>query len=289
MILLEDTTERLLVSGDAARAQELVVEAGWNQVPADWALMLRLGCGFGMEDARGALIATALALPLGERIGWISMVLVARHARRSGLGSRLLRRALEHLQTSGRVAGLDASELGRPLYLALGFRDLYRIDRVVLEGGNLLSASAPPGVVLAPLSAGDGMAEAIAWDQEISGFERGDILRDLQRRLPHCAWVAHRGGRLAGYLLARDGLRATQLGPVLAEDVEIAALLTATAAERAGTPVIIDVPVAQTEFTDWLRRSRATVQRGFVRMLLDADAPIDCPNQVFAIGGPELG
>src|SRR3954463_15472997 len=133
MIPNEGTFERPLTADDIPQAQRLVVEAGWNQLPADWELMLRLGRGFGIEDAGGALIATALTLPLGEQISWISMVLVAARARRGGLGSRLLRRCLEEVQASGRVAGLDASELGRPLYLSLGFRDLYRISRVMLD------------------------------------------------------------------------------------------------------------------------------------------------------------
>jgi GNAT superfamily N-acetyltransferase len=285
---LPGATERALTAGDAARAQRLVVEAGWNQLPADWELMLRLGRGFGIEDAAGTLIATALTLPLGEQISWISMVLVASHARRSGLGSHLLRRCLEHVQASGRVAGLDATELGRPVYLALGFRDLYRLQRLVFDGGNLSTAIIPPGVSVAPLADGD-MAEVIAWDREISGFARRDIVRDLQLRMPQCAWLARRAGRVAGYVLAREGLRATQLGPVLAEDGATAALLTATAAQAASTPIFIDVPEAQTAFTQWLGDGSAIVQRGFTRMLLGTEAPFDRAERLFAIAGPELG
>jgi GNAT superfamily N-acetyltransferase len=285
---LPGATERPLTAVDAARAQRLVVEAGWNQLPADWELMLRLGHGFGIEDAAGALIGTALTLPLGEQISWISMVLVASHARRSGLGSHLLRRCLDHVQASGRLAGLDATELGRPVYLALGFRDLYRLQRLVFDGGNPPTVTAPPGVSIAPLAAGD-MAEVMAWDREISGLARGDILRDLQRRMPQCAWLARRAGRLTGYVLARPGLRATQLGPVLAEDGATAALLAATAAQTAGTSIFIDVPEAQIAFTHWLMHGSATVQRGFTRMLLGTEAPFDRAEHLFAIAGPELG
>src|SRR3954454_7372038 len=108
MIPNEGTFERPLSADDIPQAQRLVVEAGWNQLPADWELMLRLGRGFGIEDPAGTLIATALTLPLSERISWISMVLVAGHARRGGLGSHLLRRSLEEVKASGRIAGLDA-------------------------------------------------------------------------------------------------------------------------------------------------------------------------------------
>lgn len=289
MISLDGATERQLNVANVEQAQALVVEAGWNQVPADWELMLRLGCGFGIDDAAGALIATALTMPLSGRISWISMVLVAGRARRSGLGSHLLERCLSDLESRRRIACLDASELGRPLYLTLGFRDLYRLDRIVLEGRDFPMPATPPGVVLEPLAAGEGMAEVIAWDRVSSGFERGEILRDLQRRRPHCAWVARRAGRVAGYVLARDGRLATQVGPVLAEDEETAALLTSTAARAAATPAFIDVPVAQTKFREWLRCRGAAVQRGFVRMVRGEEGPRERAERIFAVAGPELG
>jgi hypothetical protein len=289
MILGEGTTERPLTAADCERAQRLVIEAGWNQLPADWELMLRLGRGFGIEDAAGALIATALTLPLGQQISWISMVLVAGHVRRVGLGSHLLRRCLEDVQASGRIAGLDASELGRPMYLGLGFRDLYRLNRLALDGRSFPKVTASTGVKIAPLAAAQDMSEVITWDREISGFDRGEILRDLQRRMPQCAWIARHAGCIAGYILARDGLRATHLGPVLAMDYETAALLTAQAAQAAGTAVFIDVPEAQTGFTEWLRRAQATEHRGFVRMLMGNETPFDRPENIYAIAGPELG
>jgi GNAT superfamily N-acetyltransferase len=283
------TSERPLTAGDIPHAQQLVMEADWNQLPADWELMLQLGRGFGIEDSSGALIATALTLPLGEQISWISMVLVAGHARRHGLGSRLLRRCLEEVKASGRIAGLDASELGQPVYLGLGFRDLYRLQRLVLEPASTVEISAATGVTISPLTSADVMSEVTEWDEKLSGFERGEILRALQQRMPQCAWVARLADRLAGYILARNGRRATQLGPVLAEGDETAALLTATAARAAGTPVFIDVPEAQTRFTDLLVRCGATPQRGFTRMLLESEKPFDQGEKIYAIAGPELG
>ena len=65
-----------------------------------------------------------------ERLAWISMVLVTRARRRGGLGTGLLRRCIEETRASAAgVAGLDATEQGRPIYLPLGFRDLYAISR----------------------------------------------------------------------------------------------------------------------------------------------------------------
>jgi hypothetical protein len=56
----------------------LSAEAGWNQIEADWRLMLRLGRGLGVSAGDGRLVATAIMLPFERRFAWISMVLVCR-------------------------------------------------------------------------------------------------------------------------------------------------------------------------------------------------------------------
>ena len=107
----------------------LSIEAGWNQTVDDWRFMLGAGRAFGCRAADGRWEASALVLPVGRKVAWISMVLVTERRRRAGLGRTLLRRCIEEVRSDGAVAGLDATELGRPVYLPLGFRDLFEIGR----------------------------------------------------------------------------------------------------------------------------------------------------------------
>src|SRR5262245_13431675 len=130
---------------DAEGMWPLSVEAGWNQVPADWSLMIASGSAFGVKHATAGWIASALALPLGSDISWISMVLVTKSERRKGYGSRLLRRCIGAIEGAGRTAGLDATEFGRPVYLALGFRDVYAISRWSVPNAVETPIAAPPG------------------------------------------------------------------------------------------------------------------------------------------------
>src|SRR6185503_20164699 len=109
-----------LQAADASGLCPLSKEAGWNQVAGDWRLMLTLGQGVGSQAADGRWIGSALTLPLGSTLAWISMVLVTKSARGKGLGTELLSRCLTLAQASGRLAGLDATEFGRPIYLPLG-------------------------------------------------------------------------------------------------------------------------------------------------------------------------
>src|SRR5262249_1677134 len=115
--------------GECEAVWPLSIEAGWNQNIADWRFMLGNGRGFGLGGRDGRWEAGSLVLPLGVKLAWISMVLVTKARRRGGVGTGLLKRCIAEVQASGAVAGLDATEQGRPIYLPLGFRDLYKISR----------------------------------------------------------------------------------------------------------------------------------------------------------------
>ena len=58
----------------------LSIEAGWNQNVADWRFMLGAGRGFGCTGPDGKWQASSLVLPLGQKLAWISMVLVTKAA-----------------------------------------------------------------------------------------------------------------------------------------------------------------------------------------------------------------
>src|SRR5437016_10456865 len=94
-----------LAGADLADAEALVVDAGWNQIAADWRILLDFGTVHAVR-AQDRLVATAATLPYGG-FAWISMVLVAACHRRKGLATRLLRRCIEDIAAAGRVAVLD--------------------------------------------------------------------------------------------------------------------------------------------------------------------------------------
>ena len=175
----------------------LSVEAGWNQNVADWRFMLGAGRGFGCRGEGGKWEASSLVLPLGDKLAWISMVLVTKARRRSGVGSRLLERCIAEVQESGAVAGLDATEQGRPIYLPLGFRDLYKISRWHFGGAK----DSPSSIALRPLAPFD-LPAVIAYDCALSGMDRPLLLTHLAGRQPNAAWVAESGGTSNGI---RDG------------------------------------------------------------------------------------
>jgi GNAT superfamily N-acetyltransferase len=271
---------------EAEAVMPLSMEAGWNQLAADWRFMLSAGQGAGVRDEGGRWIGTGLVLPLGERIAWISMVLVNAAHRRQGLGGALLEHCFERAEQQGSIAGLDATELGRPVYLRYGFRDVYPLRRWRLDG--LPEArSHPAALSIVPLGPPD-LDEVARYDRPRSGLGRRHILAHLLQRQPRLAFAARRGDTLAGYVLARDGRLATQIGPVVADGAETAAALVAAAMHAGAPPYMLDVPDAHPQLTGWLERQGATAPRGFMRMLRGSYPQIESEQHVFALAGPEL-
>jgi GNAT superfamily N-acetyltransferase len=281
--------ERRLGLADLAAARALSEIAGWNQIEADWRVMLADGWAIGAApSAADPVIATALTVPLGARLAWISMVLVDPAWRRRGLGTQLLTRCIDELKRQGVVAGLDATPAGKLVYLPLGFQGLYDLARLGLAADRAVAVAPPEGVTVRPLAAVD--LDAVArWDAARTGMSRARLLDHLRQRLPEAAWLAWRGAAIAGYALGRDGRMSIQLGPIVADDAAIARALLMRAFAAARRPAILDVPEPHADVVAWLKGCGAVYQRGYTRMVLgDADV-LPPPDPLFAIGGPELG
>ena len=167
--------------------------------------MLREGRGIGVRDGAGRWVGSALALPLGERLSWISMVLVAKHARRRRhRHAPAAPRDRRACATTGRIAGLDATELGRPVYLPLGFRDLYTISRLRLDAP-APAASTPAGCTIRPLVAGGSARASLPSTLRAAGCSARMCSRYLLQQAAEAAFVADVEGGIAGFVLGRPG------------------------------------------------------------------------------------
>jgi hypothetical protein len=250
--------------------------------------MLGAGRGFGVKNERGVWEASSLVLPLGQHLAWISMVLVTKARRSGGVGTSLLKRCLDEVKARDAVAGLDATEQGRPIYLKLGFRDLYGISRWHLDDAKEV-VSPPAGVSVRPFAIAD-LPKLPAYDRPLSGMERPTLLAHLAARQPGLAWVAQSpSGKLMGFALGREGRNANSIGPVIADSEAVALALISKTMTVARGPFILDVPHAHVDLRRWLEQRRAVTPRAYMRMTLGAAKKLDDPARVFALAGPELG
>jgi GNAT superfamily N-acetyltransferase len=281
--------QRTLQESDLDAALALSQETGWNQTAADWRLFLELGNGIGLVRDASRLIATAAILPHGDRFAWISMVLVTAPERRQGLASRLLRQCIGRLLERQLVPVLDATPAGRAVYAGLGFQDRWGLRRLFARAAKVPQAAPTPGGLAVRALAPADWPRVVAYDAAVFGADRGALLRRLAPRLPRAALVAERGGRIVGFLLGRDGRLMNQLGPLAAEDHEVAMALLAQAVADVPAPLAVDVPDRHAALGDWLVGLGFAVERPWTRMVYGGTEAFDDGTRLFAIAGPELG
>ena len=276
-----------LTPADAGRGAALSAEIGWNQVESDWRYMLANGAGFGRTAPGGKLVASAMALPY-DGFAWVCMVLVAPGHRGRGVATDLMRRVLDDLAKRGVMAGLDATPAGREVYKHLGFEDAYGLQRLWAERVAPADGGGLEETEVAPMAAAD-IDEVATYDTGRFGADRRALLDHLRGRAPDRAFVARASGRIAGFAMARDGLVATQVGPVVAEDAGTAIALARHAVGGIEGAAVIDACDYQTPFIEWFKGAGFELQRPYVRMLLGRAQAIDRKENIFAPAGPEFG
>jgi GNAT superfamily N-acetyltransferase len=259
----------------------LSAEADWNQTSADWALFLRHGSVFGLPADHAGIVATGAVLPYSGDFAWISMVLVARSRRRERIGTSILEACCAEVARRGLVSMLDATPAGARIYRPLGFEGMFSLSR--WQGVGEPRARRASGI--RAMAAAD-IAAVTAFDAAAFGADRGFLLQSIVGRLPQLALVAE---DKAGFVLARPGRIATQIGPVVAANEDVAADLLDAALGRVSGPVFLDLIDGREILARRLRQGGFTVQRPFLRMGLKRRVPFGDAARLFVVAGPEFG
>jgi GNAT superfamily N-acetyltransferase len=278
---------RPLAPDEIAQAWSLSNAVGWNQTPGDWARLLALaprGLYGGFADGR--LVATSSIVTYGDALAWVGMMVVDAEHRGKGLGRRLLDAALHSPTVApGAVVGLDATDMGVPLYRA---RDFVAVDPIDRWCGVLRPTVGTPSADVRPAEASDAPTLA-AWDATHSGTDRADLLTHLLLAPGALAWIATHRSDVAGYAVVRPGRTRPHLGPLVAvSDAARAALLAAAADRLSGAEVFADV--VRSRVTDEVFAAAGLrVARRLVRMTRGRPQRVLCGGPVSVTAGFEWG
>lgn len=278
---------RVMTDADLALGMRLKAEAGWNQTLADWRRFLALspeGCFVASVD--GVDLGTVATFILGD-VGWIAMVLVDERSRGQGVGKALMNQALAYLDEQGvQSIRLDATPMGRPVYLKLGFEDQFELYRYA---GTLPEATQSlPSSQVADITPADWDA-LITLDTRQMVTDRSALLQSLLAERDGLALGYHVHGELTGYLLARPGSDATFIGPCLAMDEQAGqALLAMASVACAGQRVIFDTPVSNAHANQWAKQMGLAIQRPLMRMTRGRQM-LESVDTLWASSGPEKG
>jgi len=303
---------RRMTIDDLPLGLRLARQAGWNQTESDWQRFMSMepdGCFVAEIDGSSAGTTTTCIF---DGVAWIAMVLVDKAVRGRGIGTGLLKHALDYLKERNvRTVRLDATPAGQPIYEKLGFVPEYELARyegvvkdlrlpiaglpISHEGTKAQSknSSEPSclGVLVAKIAERKSkivFSDIIEFDHRMTGTNREKMLTGLFEEFPELVRVVRRGNQVQGYIAGRPGANAIQVGPCIATARAGPSLLSDSLSRCMGKRVFIDVPLDNAGAVRIAEAAQLTVQRCFTRMRL-GERISDNVQAIWSSSGPEKG
>lgn len=237
-----------LVGSDRDLLHALTVSVFWPHRASDHDMLLSLGKGYIARDEIGRPLGSGMYFLSGEDFAMLGMMATTPRLQTQGVGRELLRRIL--LDCEGRDIRLTATRSGFRLYRDAGFEIVATIWQQ--QGiARLAHLPAPvAGLEVRPSEPAD--HEAIgALDTRAYGADRRVTRAALLRE--STGMVALRGGVVSGFALARPFGKGTVIGPVVAEDDQMAMQLCAPLIrQHEGGFVRMDTPQQSEHFKAFL-------------------------------------
>jgi ribosomal protein S18 acetylase RimI-like enzyme len=245
---------RPMVEADLDQLHQLSIGVGWPHRPEDWRLVIGLGHGVVACDAIGRVLGSAMWWPFGESFATVGMVITSPRLQAQGAGRELME--MIFAQIGSRDLRLSSTKAGYRLYRSLGFEP---VGRVFQHQGKALPPPAPVATLpgLRPVVPGD--LDALArLDASAYGADRHQAIAAL---LPvSVGTLLERDGAVVGYALCRPFGRGHVVGPIVAEDDDMAiALLGAHVEARQGTFLRVDTAQEQGAFGAFLESCGLTI------------------------------
>lgn len=268
---------------DVALALEWAANEGWNPGLHDADAFLAADPdGFFVSRIDHRPVATLSAVRYGEGFGFLGLYITAPDMRGHGYGIGVWRAGRAHLE--GRVVGLDAVPDQENTYARDGFVTHCRTTRHVLA-----STKSVPAARRRPVDARElPLQTLLAYDHNLFPDERSAFLT-AWRTMPGVACLAViDGDQLLGWAARRACLQGHKVGPLFANDAEIANDLLCSLAKDVAGPLYLDIPDPNAAGRALAARHGMTPVFSTVRMY-DRPPPILDLERIFGVTSLELG
>jgi hypothetical protein len=225
------------------------------------------------------MVAGISAVAYGERYGFIGLYICRPDMRGRGHGRAVWAAGTERLQ--GRTVGLDGVDAQFENYRRKGFDPAYRTIRFGGRVGSLVASES-----VRPTTDKD-RTGIFNLDRRCFPAPRQSFL-DRWLAPPHRTVVSRNGNEISGYAVMRQCREGWKVGPIFAENEDVAASLLASLTTEIDGKVYIDVPAYQDPFISQLRN--AGLEPGFeTTRMYTGPAPDVEGKVVFGVTSLELG
>ena len=272
-----------MTRADVGVALEWAENEGWNPGLHDGdAFFAADPHGFFVLKIDGRPVATVSAIRYGPRFGFLGLYITSPEMRGRGYGVAVWRAGREHLE--GRVIGLDAVVEQENTYARDGFVADHRTTRHVLESTTRAPATHRRMVDARSLP----LETLVEYERELFPAERSTFLAAWLAMPGAVSWAFVDGDQLLGWALRRPCAGAYKVGPLFADEPEIADELLCALVADAADPIYLDIPDPNSAGRALAARHDMTPVFTTIRMYDGSPPPLD-HDRIFGVTSLELG
>lgn len=236
-----DVPIRRLDVDELGSCVELASSRDWTPEQRKWRMLFHVGEVYGIDDPAGGLAGMVTLTRFGTEVSGIGMMVVSPKHERQGLGRRLMTHALREAGTAS--VWLTATDFGRPLYEKLGFRP-------ISESTQYFGQFEKRAVTASHSMSTEDFAGVVKLDETVFGASRANLLGYLSG-VAHQIRVVDGPDRPVGYGVAWPSAGYTQIGPVVADDEDMATTLMVELAGDADGIVRLDIDHSHPDMRAW--------------------------------------
>jgi len=255
-------------------AVQLANTMNWNMAVEDFEFMMKLepqGCFVLSCGSERSGICTSVSF---GRVGWFGNLVVKGDYRREGVGSLLVKHAIDYLKNKGvETIGLYAYPHLIRFYESFGFEP--DIDFLVLQGKAVFLPT--EGIVRKAKK--QDVPEVIDFDSQRFGVNRKKLLEPILLGTGNLCYISTENDGIAGYVAAKVYDTMAEVGPLIchANRVEAAVVLLKTILRRLnGLAVSMCIPKKETALLNMLSKAGFREDFCVARMFLGPAVAKNC-------------
>lgn len=262
-------------------------EEGWNPGDYDYNVFWRTDpdgyYGFYLDEK---LIAGGAVISYNGEFGFMGLFIVHPDFRGQGIGKKLwyLRRDLLISRLKdGATIGMDGVVEMQPFYEKGGFNIAFRDERYECIGEKISTSN-----TISPIETED-FEKLIDYDSECFGYERKEFIKNWLVIPGSKSFKFSRENKVNGYAVIRKVNSGFKIGPIFADDDEIAEELYKACLNSApGKYVYLDIPVINEGAVRLVKKYKAKYIFECARMYYGKDPKINI-DKIYGITTFELG
>jgi len=265
---------KAMSAADFPFATKLANTMNWNMAPEDFEYMLNLepqGCFVLLDGSKQIGIATCISF---GKVGWFGNLIIKEKCRSKGVGSLLLKRAVDYLQSRGvKTIGLYAY----PNLLNFYGRQGFKVD----EDFSVLSVETLPPIHAETLTTPTAttVQSIIKFDSAWFGGDRKKLLKSIIYEEGNLCYYISEGEKVVGYVACTVYEKMAWVGPLVCQEgkVDVASLLLKSVlAKIGGKNVYLALPKKERTLRNMLFNFGFKEDFSVVRMFLGSNTAKNC-------------